>query len=220
MDYEFHPIANEYPMMSEWSYRLLVEDIKKNGQRTSIALYDGKILDGRNRYGACIELGIDPKFKDSGCKSDEEARAFVESMNDRRRHESEDALKQRIERRKKVVELRGQGKSTRAIAEEVGVSRGAVENDLRSVGLTKTPAQPTTVKGRDGKTYQATRTTTQTTVKAGSEQNHQPRREIGPPMDGILFAENAILALEQIKPDDTQRAEAWELVRRWLDEHE
>jgi hypothetical protein len=44
--------------------------------------------------------------------------------------------------------------------------------------------------------------------------------KIGPPADAMNFVENAILSLEQIKPNDVQRKEAWAHLRRWLNEHE
>ncbi|NLX98438.1 MAG: hypothetical protein GXY83_19945 [Rhodopirellula sp.] len=43
---------------------LLKEDIRKNGQRLPIELYEAKILDGWNRYLACQELGIEPVVQD------------------------------------------------------------------------------------------------------------------------------------------------------------
>ena len=47
-----HPIANIFPRMSDTEFDELVEDIKKNGLQEHIWLYEGKILDGRNRYEA------------------------------------------------------------------------------------------------------------------------------------------------------------------------
>lgn len=43
------------------------------------------------------------------------------------------------------------------------------------------------------------------------------RRSIGPPSNGLDFARLAIMRLEEIRTDDTERAEAFALVRRWLD---
>ena len=40
----------------------LLDDIRENGQMDEIIIYDDKILDGRNRYDICLELGIEPEF--------------------------------------------------------------------------------------------------------------------------------------------------------------
>jgi hypothetical protein len=168
---EFHPLANAYPMMTGWEYEQLKRDLRENGQRVSILLYDGKILDGRNRYQALTELGIEPKFRESGCENDDAARDAVQSLNDRRRHESMEVIRARAEdRREKVKTLRKQGKSTRQIADEVGVSHPTVIADLKQGGNHLPPAtgeaqddpdeqdaEPEEVTGRDGKKYPATK---------------------------------------------------------------
>lgn len=41
----------------------LAEDIKQNGLREAIVTYQEKILDGRNRYLACKQSGIEPIFE-------------------------------------------------------------------------------------------------------------------------------------------------------------
>lgn len=80
---EFHPLANVFPMMSEEEYAELKADIKQNGLRTPIYRYQGSILDGRNRWKACQELGIIPDFQDYGGDS---PLSFVISLNLHRRH--------------------------------------------------------------------------------------------------------------------------------------
>jgi site-specific DNA-methyltransferase (adenine-specific) len=47
-------------MMDDKGFALLLHDIDRNGQEEPIAICDGMILDGRNRYRACIELGLKP----------------------------------------------------------------------------------------------------------------------------------------------------------------
>lgn len=78
MKYEFHPLANLFPLLSENELEALKEDIKKNGQRVPIAIYQGQILDGRNRWMICEELGIKPKFEEPEIKN---PFCFVLSVN-------------------------------------------------------------------------------------------------------------------------------------------
>lgn len=78
---ENHPAADAFPMMDPSRYAELLDDISVHGQREAITLYEGKILDGRNRYKACLELGIIPKTK----KFDGDPWAYVWSLNGSRR---------------------------------------------------------------------------------------------------------------------------------------
>ena len=51
----------------------LMQDIDKRGQQVPIILRDGNVLDGRHRYKACKDLGIEVRCVDLGVLSDEEA---------------------------------------------------------------------------------------------------------------------------------------------------
>lgn len=55
-----HPAADVWPMMDAKRYDELLADIREHGQREPITLCDGMVLDGRNRYRACVDIGIDP----------------------------------------------------------------------------------------------------------------------------------------------------------------
>jgi hypothetical protein len=90
-EYQFHPFANAFPLMSDVEYAELVADIKAHGQREPITKYRHEILDGRNRDKACHELGIKPIYNDFE-GTDQEAIAFVISMNIMRRHLSQSQL--------------------------------------------------------------------------------------------------------------------------------
>ena len=66
----------------------LVEDIKQNGLLEPIRLYGGKIIDGRNRFLACKQLGIEPETRDFEGDADRLI-SYVISLNLQRRHLNE-----------------------------------------------------------------------------------------------------------------------------------
>jgi hypothetical protein len=78
-----HPIADVWPMMDADKLQELADDIGKNGQLVPVWIYEGMILDGRNRYAACKMAGIEPKTQ---TYTGDEPTAFAVSMNDKRRH--------------------------------------------------------------------------------------------------------------------------------------
>lgn len=84
-----HPIADVWPMMDEAKLAELADDIRKNGQLVPVWLYEGKILDGRNRWAACKIAGVEPKTKEY---TGDEPTAFAVSLNDRRRHMGKGSL--------------------------------------------------------------------------------------------------------------------------------
>jgi len=59
-----HPAADAFPMMDAVRLDELKADIAANGQREPITLCDGMILDGRNRYLACCELGLEHETRE------------------------------------------------------------------------------------------------------------------------------------------------------------
>jgi hypothetical protein len=60
---EFHPVASIFPMMSVEEFKALKESLQARGQRNPIYTHEGKIVDGRNRYQACVELGLTPRYE-------------------------------------------------------------------------------------------------------------------------------------------------------------
>jgi len=83
---QFHPIADLFPMMDESAFAELVADISEHGLHEPIIIHEGKILDGRNRYRACLEADIEPRFERY---DGEHPVAFVISLNLHRRHLNE-----------------------------------------------------------------------------------------------------------------------------------
>jgi len=81
---ETHPAADLFPMMSPEEYEGLRDDIHQHGQREKIVMWQGMLIDGRNRLRACIELGIEPEVME--LPEDADPVAFVCSLNVHRRH--------------------------------------------------------------------------------------------------------------------------------------
>jgi hypothetical protein len=83
---EPHPLAELFPPLAAPELAALTADIAAQGLREPIALYEGQILDGRNRFHACQELGIACPTRDY---TGPDPLAFVVSMNLQRRHLNE-----------------------------------------------------------------------------------------------------------------------------------
>lgn len=82
MSFPIHPLSEIFPLMAKHEYDALKADIGKNGLQCPILLYQGKILDGRNRYNACLDTGTEPKFDHYKGLNPE---AYVLSVNINRR---------------------------------------------------------------------------------------------------------------------------------------
>jgi hypothetical protein len=52
-----HPLSAAFPAMSADDFAALVEDIKVNGQREPVIVFEGMVLDGWHRYSACVAAG-------------------------------------------------------------------------------------------------------------------------------------------------------------------
>jgi ParB-like chromosome segregation protein Spo0J len=80
---EFHPLANIFPLLESYEFAGLVDDIRTHGLREPVVLFEGRILDGRNRYRACLAADIECRFETY--KGDDPI-SYVVSLNLRRRH--------------------------------------------------------------------------------------------------------------------------------------
>lgn len=80
---KFHPFAEIFPLIDDADFDALVDDIKTHGLREKIWTYEGQILDGRNRFMACLAAKVEPEFREY---EGDDALAFVVSLNVQRRH--------------------------------------------------------------------------------------------------------------------------------------
>lgn len=86
MSYPPHPLCQALPDMPKGQFQELVADVRANGLLHPIVLLEDMILDGRHRYRACIECGIEPQFTPY---AGTDPAAFVVSENLARRHLTE-----------------------------------------------------------------------------------------------------------------------------------
>jgi ParB-like chromosome segregation protein Spo0J len=155
--YDFHPLADLFPLMEGTELDALAADIKANGLHKCIALYKGKIIDGRNRYRALQRLGFEPDESyfleahragsQSALRDDDEARAYVISKNIHRRHLTPE------QKRDLLVELvkASPDKSNRQIAKTAKVDHktvGAARAKLEGRGEIPHVETRTDTKGR------------------------------------------------------------------------
>jgi ParB-like chromosome segregation protein Spo0J len=89
LPFEVHPAANIFPMIKGTAFKELVDDIRENGINEPVVFWKGKLLDGRNRSMACLEIGIDPLDHAIDIDPETDPVAFVLSANLYRRHLNE-----------------------------------------------------------------------------------------------------------------------------------
>jgi hypothetical protein len=159
----YHELADVFPLLEGQAFETFRDGIKQHDLREDIITYEGKILDGRNRYRAYLELGIEPTLRawdGPGSPAD-----FVWSKNAQRRHltESQRAMaatvlvdwkKEDAQRRMRAgkapdpVANLPQGRSRDLAAEQAKVSPRSVQ-DAQTVLRKGTPELVQAV--RDGK---------------------------------------------------------------------
>jgi hypothetical protein len=162
----FHPLADMFPLLEGKDFDHLVEDIKKNGLREKIDLYQGKIADGRNRYRALLRLGVDPSVEPDKYfrkaiythtiggeiapheqNNDDRVRAYIISRNIHRRHLTAEQKRDLIAK----LLIADPGKSDRQVAKQTGVSNthvGKLRKELEKSGDVSTVDTRTDTKGR------------------------------------------------------------------------
>ncbi len=137
---KFHPFAEVFPQLDGEEQTALIADIEANGLREPIWKYKNKILDGRNRFLACQHAGVKPRYRPFK-GNDDDAIAFVVSMNLQRRHLT---IEQRALAAARVATLghgvrsdssdapRGASTQTEA-ADKMGVGRRSVQRARKIV---------------------------------------------------------------------------------------
>ena len=136
---QFHPIAEIFPLIDGPEFSALVADVQAHGVREPIWLYEGKILDGRNRYRAALESGatFDTRTFDGDAL---EAIELVWSLNRTRRHMSPSQAAMADAKRNKLEDAY-------AAVREAAKERQGARNDLRPNIVEQIPQSDDTTAG-------------------------------------------------------------------------
>lgn len=158
------------PPLSETEYKDLKESIKNHGIQVPIIIDEEKVaLDGGHRLKIAAELKIPQDqipFTVKDDLADEEAKmAYALEINVRRRQLNKQ------QKDKLIRDLIKKGWSIRFVARNVDVSVGKVAKEAAAV---RAEEGTTTVKGADGKEYQATTPARQAAAEERKNENAKP----------------------------------------------
>jgi hypothetical protein len=172
----------------------LRQDVRRNGVLVPVVLDENDgIIDDINRLTIAAEeespgggsVKVHVPFDVRRGLSAKAKRDLALSLNVHRRHlDAEDLRRLRGERIRRVAEGRRQGKSTRRLAEDEGVSESQVREDLKAATAQGCAVDPEggKVTGRDGKARPATRQASAPPPKPEARAGAGDRREQdGPP---------------------------------------
>lgn len=86
----FHDFAEQFPIMPDVELSRLAASIKETGLQVPLIRRksDGVVLDGRNRYRACQEAGVEPRFEERDL-NEEQSLDLIAALNVERRHLNE-----------------------------------------------------------------------------------------------------------------------------------
>jgi ParB-like chromosome segregation protein Spo0J len=143
-----HPLAETFPMIGDVELKDLAEDIRKNGLREPIVIFESKILDGRNRVeaGKLIDFQFTlANFRELSAGTDPQA--YVISANIHRRHLTTEQKREVIGKLLKADPT----KSDRAIASIAKADNKTVASKRKELEATEEIPQLKNRTGADGK---------------------------------------------------------------------
>lgn len=135
---QVHPYADAFDLLTEDEMEELANDIRLNGQREAIVVdAAGTIIDGRNRYAACLLAEVEPIATLFEGEDEAQVRALITSKNIHRRHLT-DAQRRKLIRELVAAQggLRPPGRpakgETRPRAKDVAAQVGVNEKTVRN----------------------------------------------------------------------------------------
>jgi hypothetical protein len=194
--FEFHEMANLFPMLGADELRALASDISENGQREPITLFEGKILDGRNRYVACRHASVEPLFTEYDGR---DPINYVVSLNLKRRHLNES---QRAMVAAKLANL-SDGQRADRVAGSIDLPTAAKmlnvsKSSIKRAKTVQREADPEIVKAVEGGDV---------SVSAAAEFARLPKEEQAEQIEQAASPADAIKAVEASKRRQAPNAE-------------
>lgn len=126
MNLDYHPMCLVAPRMQDDEFRQLVKSMREDGfdDTYPIVIHDGMILDGRHRYEAALEAGIQPTFVEWVATGNDTPEKFALRSNIRRHMTTS-------QRAAYVVAMTKDDATLDDMASEAGVSRATIAKARR-----------------------------------------------------------------------------------------
>jgi len=147
--FKVHPAANIFPLIEGDEFDALVQDIKANGLREKVVLFEGKILDGRNRARACKKAKVDLQAR---TYRGQDPYGYVASLNLKRRHLNESQRAMAAARLADAThggDRRSSGKSAARTQAEAAKELAISERSVRSAVRIQKKGTPELVQAVD-----------------------------------------------------------------------
>jgi ParB-like chromosome segregation protein Spo0J len=217
-----HPVAALFPMMTGQEFTELVADIKANGLVNPIIRQGDTLIDGRNRMAACERAGVTPRFTEF---TGDDPTAFIISANIHRRHlkESQRAI---IAGRIANMKLGDNQHTKEGALIEAPISQPQAAAMLN---VSRASVQRAAAIERDAPELAQQVLEGKMSVHAAKKQiedekpkpqKKEEKRKVGPPCAGMMLARVAVMKLEEIAKNDTERQTAFDFVKGWITDHE
>ena len=229
---EYHEYANIYRMLPDKELQTLAADIKSKGQLLPITSYEGKILDGRNRFRACGIAGLQPRFTEY---TGDDPLGFVMSHNLHRRHLTES---QRAMVAAKWAKLKnGEIGNGRKVGSPIGEPTPPIQSEtktrdeaakLLNIGTSSIDRAKKVIKDAPelvekieagemsvNAAYVATKKPNDDSNSdcVYSSEDEEPKPEPGV---ALVYARTAINALNMIPKKDPSRKAAIDMIAEWI----
>lgn len=148
----FHPAADKFPLMSKAELEALAADIEAHGLNEAIeTLDDGDgpmVLDGRNRYNACLMIGFDLTNHIRVLSDNTNPADHLISKNLMRRHQTK--LERALFAARLVTSAHGGNRKSEIKTSKCGVDIVTLDEAARRIGVSKAAVERASYILRNG----------------------------------------------------------------------